>query len=180
MCRLLYEITNLHFLIRNNNNWLFLAFPESFRRLWANVVTRLKNKNKIKSTPTETQEQETARRFSYLFKFIRYSVMFHCLDLLSRPESREKEKEKQKKGTNRFTFTTNSPEFCLIRKRENWIHCESLFFKNKNTRKKKKNSRFCKCLFMITRKKTNSILDSVCSLSVYPSPHSQTLGWRHW
>ncbi len=39
--------------------------------------------------------------------------MFHCLDLLSQPESCEKEK---KKRTNCITFTTNSPEFCLIRK----------------------------------------------------------------
>lgn len=38
--------------------------------------------------------------------------MFHCLDLLSQLESCEK----KKKGTNCITFTTNSPEFCLIRK----------------------------------------------------------------
>lgn len=72
--------------------------------------------------------------------------MFHCLDLLSQHGRREKETKtkKRKKGTNCFffTFTTNSPEFCLLSENQKIrIHRESLSFKKKKQIKERKTSK---------------------------------------
>lgn len=74
--------------------------------------------------------------------------MFHCLDLLSQLGSCGK------KELIFITFTTNSPEFCLIRK-EKTEYTVNLCLSKTNTKKtEKKNNRFCRCFFMITIKKT--------------------------
>jgi len=128
------------------------------------------------STLKPSRHNWIKHRFSYLFKFIRYSVMFHCLDLLSQPESHEKKKKKKKKGTNFNTFTTNSPEFFALSEREIEYIVNLCLSKTKQKNENiKENSRFCKCLFMITIRK------QYCGLHLFPKlqalPSQSYAGW---
>lgn len=82
--------------------------------------------------------------------------MFHCLDLLSQLG------RCRKKELIFITFTTNSPEFCLIRKEKTEYTVNLCLSKQtKRKQRKKNNSRFCRCFFMITIKKTVFLTPSV-------------------
>lgn len=116
-----------------------------------------------------TQE---ARQNSYLFKFIRYSVMFHCLDLLSQLKSRYKEK----KGTNIVLHSLLIPlNFALSEKRKlstMWIFAVQKTKEKVNKKKRKKNSNFFfKCLLWLQDRKQYFWTPIVSN----PSPHSHTL-----
>lgn len=81
--------------------------------------------------------------------------MFHCLDLLSQLESCEKEKKKKELIVLHSLLIPLN--FALSEKRKLntlWIFVFEKQKKKLTKEKEKKNSRFCKCLFMITIKKT--------------------------
>lgn len=81
--------------------------------------------------------------------------MFHCLDLLSQPESCEQEKKKKKKKELIELHSLLIPLNFALSVKENIKYIVNLCLsKNKTKTEKTKHSRFCKCLFMITIKKT--------------------------
>lgn len=90
--------------------------------------------------------------------------MFHCLDLRSQLDSREKEKKKKELIVLHSLLIPLN--FALSEKRELntlWIFVFQKQKKKEKIKDKRKNSRFASA--SSDYKKENSILDSVCSLS---------------